>query len=141
MSIRSLVGANNVMSTHIKTQIQAAITRSNHLASIDWNPQKFAAKPRTRWFAVGASNVTPRHFVETLAAAGLLVDNGQLAADVGLVMLSGLFDFVAERDAVYEVTGLVRWLLEHAPDQVVIVTGNVDLSRVMEYEPDRKSVV
>jgi len=72
-----------------------------------------------------------------LGSHDLLREDGYLREDVGLVSIGDHFDFMSHDDKPLAARGRdgmdnLRWLAEHAPDQVVIVMGNHDSARVME---------
>jgi hypothetical protein len=88
-----------------------------------------------RWFAVGDPQTTKAKLFEVLARYDLLDDeNERLRPDVGLVSMGDHFDFPGEPLDVVEREGraILEWLASHSRDQVTILAGNHDLSRVME---------
>lgn len=86
-----------------------------------------------RWFAVGDPQTTKAKLLEVLARYDLL-DGDMLRADVGLVSMGDHFDFPGPPLEVVEREGcaILEWLAKHPRDQVTILAGNHDLSRVME---------
>ena len=92
-----------------------------------------------RWFAAGDPQTTPERFFAVLARHEMLAADGRLRDDVGLVSMGDHFDFHGELAEV-ERAGrtILEWLLSHPAEQVKILAGNHDLSRVMElaYETD-----
>ena len=94
-----------------------------------------ARQPERRWFAMGDPQSSFDRFAAVLERHGLLGDDGMLREDVGLLSIGDHFDYGSGDDV--EVVGregllILRWLAEHAPEQVVILTGNHDLARVQE---------
>lgn len=90
-----------------------------------------------RWYVVGDPQAPARRFMEVLAAHGALGPEGWLAADVGLVSVGDHFDFKEPEGVTVEEVGregetILAWLAAHPPEQVVVLLGNHDLSRVME---------
>lgn len=66
---------------------------------------------------------------------GLLGDHGTLREEVVLVSLGDHYDWGgADRraEAADDAEDLVRWLAHHPPDQVILILGNHDLTRVSE---------
>lgn len=96
------------------------------------------SSPEKRWFAVGDPQTTEERFLSFLERAGVLRDS-RLRPDVGLVSIGDHFDFGKETElAAREGMAILRWLSSHPPDQVLLIAGNHDLSRVTElaYETD-----
>lgn len=95
---------------------------------------------RTRVFAIGDPQTTHRRLLEVLEANDLLGDDGMLAPDVGLISIGDHFDFgltSAQAEMSPDAVGAegvrnVRWLAAHPADQVILIAGNHDLSRVQE---------
>jgi hypothetical protein len=86
-----------------------------------------------RWYAVGDPQTTPERFFAVLDRYDLRAADGRLRDDVGLVSMGDHFDF-ADDAAKAERAGrsILEWLLAHPREQVKILAGNHDLSRVME---------
>lgn len=88
-----------------------------------------------RWFAAGDPQTTPERFFAVLRSHELLDSKGRLRDDVGLVSMGDHFDFHFDGElAEVEQAGrtILEWLLSHSAEQVKILAGNHDLSRVME---------
>jgi len=87
-----------------------------------------------RWFAIGDPQTTSEKFFRVLDHNGLLDDDGWLRAEAGLVSMGDHFDFPGEPLDVVEREGrtILSWLAAHSRDQVIVLAGNHDLSRVME---------
>ncbi len=62
------------------------------------------------------------------------LDGDRLASDVVLVSIGDHFDYDLKNPHVAAQEGLqlLRWLASHSPDQVILMLGNHDASRVME---------
>lgn len=91
-----------------------------------------SVSPEKRWFAVGDPQTTEERFLSFLERAGVLRDR-RLRPDVGLVSIGDHFDFGNETEvAAREGMAILRWLSSHPPDQVLLIAGNHDLSRVTE---------
>jgi hypothetical protein len=102
-----------------------------------WQPRPSDGKHRGRWLAIGDPQTTLKKFLGILEGHGLLDERGALREDVGLVSIGDHFDFPSHEGKTLAETGrdgadILRWLAEHAPDQVVILLGNHDTARVME---------
>ena len=87
----------------------------------------------TRTFVMGDPQAPFAKVLEVLDAHRALAGD-QLAPDVVLVSVGDHFDydFRNPTEAAREGVALVRWLAGHDPDQVVLLFGNHDASRVME---------
>ena len=83
---------------------------------------------------MGDPQTTRERLFRVLDAHGILGDDGMLADDAALISIGDHFDFgSAERGVTgREGLGNLRWLAAHPRDQVVILAGNHDLSRLME---------
>ena len=95
------------------------------------------------WFAIGDPQTTFERFLGILAGQDMLDSQRRLRPEFGLVSIGDHFDFYSHDKKSLDETGrdgieILRWLASHAPDQVVILLGNHDTSRVMElaYESD-----
>lgn len=87
----------------------------------------------SRWFAVGDPQTSRARFFSFLDRAGVLGADGRLLPDVGLVSIGDHFDYGRDaEEAAREGTSILRWLASHPPEQVALIAGNHDLSRVME---------
>lgn len=87
------------------------------------------------WWAIGDPQAPFQHFARILDHHQLLDPDGRLKPDVGLVSMGDHFDYGKDSDL--ERVGangelILLWLAAHPPDQVVILFGNHDLSRVQE---------
>ena len=119
--------------------IQAALALSNRLARSPWRPIAPSGRRRTRWFAIGDLQTSLVRVLEVLDGAGLLGPDGTLEPDVGLISVGDHFDYPGADDSVgRQGMRVLRWLAQHPPDQVIILAGNHDLTRVSElaYETD-----
>lgn len=73
--------------------------------------------------------------LELFERAGVLSEQGTLAADVQLVSMGDHFDWgppSARERATQDAIALVSWLVAHPAEQVVLLLGNHDLARVAE---------
>jgi len=89
------------------------------------------------WFALGDPQASFERVLCVLESNDLLTGEGGLRADVGLVSMGDHFDFHPPdgRDVAWAgEQGLLvlAWLAAHPPDQVAILLGNHDSSRVQE---------
>jgi hypothetical protein len=90
---------------------------------------------RVRTVAIGDPQAPIGRFFEVLWQRGLLGLDGWLAPDVHLVSMGDHFDYGAfEERQVAGLSGLqlLSWLAAHPSDQVTLLAGNHDLSRVGE---------
>jgi hypothetical protein len=91
-----------------------------------------------RHVAIGDPQAPFETFLRVLDRHRLLGDDGRLRADVHLVSMGDHFDYgppsVRER-ATIEGETILSWLASHPPEQVTILVGNHDVSRVMELFP------
>jgi hypothetical protein len=89
---------------------------------------------RRRRFAIGDPQAPFEQFRRILENHKLLSDQGRLADDVALISVGDHFDFSGgtPREVGDEGMKVLTWLAQHPPDQVVILAGNHDLSRVTE---------
>src|SRR6266542_1265035 len=87
--------------------------------------------PRT--FVMGDPQAPFAKVLEVLDCHRALAGD-RLAADVVLVSIGDHFDYDLEHPDVASREGLelLRWLASHDPEQVVLLFGNHDASRVME---------
>lgn len=103
------------------------------LSGTPWRPVPPEGRARSRFRAIGDPQASLEKFLGILDARGLLGPGGRLAPDVGLVSMGDHFDYEAPvEEAARSGLAILRWLAEHPPDQVAILAGNHDLSRVME---------
>jgi hypothetical protein len=114
----------------------AALARSAEIARLPFLLASRDGVARNRWLAMGDPQTTHARLLEVLDRQKLLGDDGMLALDVGLISIGDHFDFGAPHLTAKAIgaEGLrsLRWLAAHPPDQVVILAGNHDLSRVQE---------
>ncbi len=92
-------------------------------------------KPRARHLAIGDPQAPLDTFLAILERHEALGDEGRLRADVMLVSMGDHFDYgkpEQREQATKEGTALLAWLAAHPSDQVEIILGNHDLSRVGE---------
>ncbi|KAI9023364.1 hypothetical protein DFJ74DRAFT_84852 [Hyaloraphidium curvatum] len=97
--------------------------------------------PVRRWLAFGDPQAPFQTLAEALDAHGALADTGWLRQDVGVVSIGDHFDFdspprddpavAAERGR--EGEAVLAWLAAHPPAQTVMLLGNHDAVRVMEF--------
>jgi hypothetical protein len=87
----------------------------------------------TRTFVMGDPQAPFAKTLEVLAVHRAL-DGDRLAKDVVLVSIGDHFDYDLRDPASAAREGLatLRWLASHEPDQVIMLLGNHDASRVME---------
>jgi hypothetical protein len=90
--------------------------------------------PGKRIRVVGDPQTSLERFLCVLDAHELLGVDGFLADDVVLVSIGDHFDYASRDDSDPRRDGLciLRWLAEHAPQQVHLLLGNHDAARVME---------
>lgn len=92
-----------------------------------------AARDR-RWFLLGDPQTTFARVTSLLRGHKLLDEEDRLLDEVGLVSLGDHFDYHGDPAAVgAEGERVLNWLASHSPEQVVILAGNHDLARVMEF--------
>jgi hypothetical protein len=86
-----------------------------------------------RTFAMGDPQAPFAKVLEVLRWHGAL-DGDRIARDVVLVSIGDHFDYDLRNPqvAAREGLALLRWLASHPPEQVVLLLGNHDASRVME---------
>jgi hypothetical protein len=86
-----------------------------------------------QWYAIGDPQTSFERFQAVLDARGLL-DGDRLRGDVGLISIGDHFDYGTSRGDDVAAAGLqiLEWLASHDDEQVVILFGNHDVSRVME---------
>jgi hypothetical protein len=86
-----------------------------------------------RTFAMGDPQAPFAKVIEVLRLHGALAGD-RLAPDVVLVSIGDHFDYDLRNPKLAAGEGLavLRWLASHPPDQVVLLLGNHDASRVME---------
>jgi hypothetical protein len=90
---------------------------------------------RKRHLAIGDPQAPLLKFLEILEHHRLLNDDGRLAPEVMLVSMGDHFDYgkpELREQATQDGTALLSWLAQHSADQVVIILGNHDLSRLGE---------
>ena len=111
----------------------AAVKRAAEIAARPWNPPAPSGRTFARTFAIGDPQSPNENVFAILDRFGALGADGMLRDDVALVSIGDHFDWNGDL-AVAQAHGLrfLRWLAAHPPDQVVILAGNHDLSRVTE---------
>jgi hypothetical protein len=93
---------------------------------------------KRRWLAMGDPQTTFAKVLHILGDHALIDEGtGMLREDIGLVSMGDHFDFHAHGARTLAETSrdgvdTLEWLAKHPPDQVVILMGNHDASRVME---------
>ncbi len=114
--------------------MEHAIERARLLAREPWQPVPPDGRKRTRRVAIGDPQASFTHLARILEEHGLLGDDGLLARSVALVSMGDHFDYTGPsvREVGDEGVKILRWLAAHPEDQVTILAGNHDLSRVME---------
>jgi hypothetical protein len=89
-----------------------------------------------RTFVIGDPQASFDKVLDVLDQHGALAtgDEPRLAADVRLVSIGDHFDYDLHNpvEAGQEGIRILRWLVSHPPEQVILLAGNHDLSRVME---------
>jgi hypothetical protein len=89
-----------------------------------------------RTFVIGDPQATFDKVLDVLDRHGALAtgDEPHLAADVRLISIGDHFDYDLQDPLTAGQEGIrvLRWLASHAPEQVILLAGNHDLSRVME---------
>lgn len=88
----------------------------------------------SRFFAIGDPQGPADALFGVLDRYALLGDDGRLRPDVGLMSMGDHFDYHAKNiaDAGGEGLKILAWLAGHPPNQVPILIGNHDISRVSE---------
>lgn len=91
------------------------------------------ARSMSRCFAIGDPQAPFAKVLEVLERHGALAGD-RLAADVRLISIGDHFDYDFRDPAACAREGLatLRWLASHDPEQVTLLFGNHDASRVME---------
>jgi hypothetical protein len=124
------------MADHAPARVRSAIALASYLVDKPWQPVAAAPRERRRRVAIGDPQTTLEKLLRILDEHGLLGDDGRLDPDVQLLSIGDHFDFdggAATPETIgQEGRRVVRWLAEHPPDQVVLLLGNHDTSRVME---------
>ncbi len=110
------------------------MSRAEQLLHGSWQPVAADGRARSRPVAIGDLQSSFEHVARILHNHSLLGSDGQLAPDVFLISVGDHYDYSgASIEAVgREGQKILRWLAAHPPDQVVILAGNHDLSRVQE---------
>ncbi len=115
-----------------------AASLAAELEAVPWQPRQDAgaredAQPRIR-FAIGDPQASLEKLLAIIDLNGLLGREGFLVEDVSLLSAGDHFDFPGDPATVgREGLRILRWLAEHPPEQVIILAGNHDLCRVMEF--------
>ncbi len=94
-----------------------------------------SGQARKVWLAIGDPQAPLETFFRILEAHAVLGDDGRLKKEVGLVSMGDHFDWgrpERRADATREGPALLAWLAAHPRDQVTIIFGNHDFSRVGE---------
>ena len=114
------------------TPVEKAIAHAHALRAGESRAPAPAHPHRT--VSIGDPQTSSTRLFSALDANGLLGDDGWLRSDVRLVELGDCFDYlVAERDAArVEGVLVLGWFAAHSREQLVMIAGNHDLSRVME---------
>jgi hypothetical protein len=120
-----------------KQRVLRAGERAFHAVENGWQGQARGVGKIQRAFAVGDPQTSAERFFTLLAQADLLDAEGWLRHDVGLVSMGDHFDYKLPPGVTSEASGeegmkILSWLAAHSTEQVVILAGNHDLSRVME---------
>jgi hypothetical protein len=99
--------------------------------------------PKRRVRVVGDPQTSLERFLAVLDAHHLLGVDGFLADDVQLVSTGDHFDYEVHDHTDPRVDGvaILRWLAEHAPNQVVILLGNRDAARVTGDDEQQRRLV
>lgn len=90
--------------------------------------------PQRHWFAVGDPQTSLERLLQVLGRFDLLTPERMLRPAAGLVSIGDYFDFggVTAEAAEREGRLVLGWLASHPPEQVIIIAGNHDISRVAE---------
>lgn len=120
------------MSAHLNVALERArgLARTPFVATSTGRP---AIRPVR--IAVGDPQAPLERFLRILDQHGLLGEGGRLRDDVFLLSMGDHFDWgrVPDRaQATQDGLALLAWLVAHPPDQVGLLAGNHDLSRVIE---------
>jgi hypothetical protein len=104
------------------------------MAEAQWTSPGPDGVRRARWVALGDPQSTFDKLTAILRRHDVLDDDGRVRRDVGLLSIGDHFDFGPTGGPEVGAEGLrfLRWLVSHPPDQVVVLAGNHDLSRVQE---------
>lgn len=86
-----------------------------------------------RWLAAGDPQTSRERFFAVLDRYEMRGTDGKLRPDVGLLSMGDHFDYGADAtESEREGRAILEWLALHPEDQVLVLAGNHDLSRVME---------
>lgn len=88
-----------------------------------------------RDLVVGDPQASAHQFFTILSQHGLIADDGWLEPDVQLTSIGDHFDFGSfeqRREAARSGLAILSWLAAHDSNQVTLIAGNHDLSRVAE---------
>lgn len=117
------------------SRLERTIERAHEAAAASYRGSARAVPRGSRRLAVGDPQAPLPSFLAILDSNGLLGEDGRLLPDVHLVSMGDHFDWggPAERESVAR-SGLtlLAWLAAHPPEQVTLIVGNHDLSRVGE---------
>jgi hypothetical protein len=124
------------LSGGISLRFTAAAERARELIDRPYGEGRPAPLPipGRRVRVVGDAQTSLERFLAVLDAHELLGVDGFLADDVQLVSIGNHFDYPSldGTDPRHDGLCILRWLAEHAPQQVHILLGNHDAARVME---------
>ncbi len=116
-------------------RIQRALDQAHRDAEQPPRTVPAPASPPRRRLAVGDPQAPLETFLRILEGHGALGEDGRLSPEVQLVSMGDHFDWGRPEDrprAIGEGLALLSWLAAHPAEQVVILLGNHDLSRVCE---------
>ncbi|MEZ0230153.1 MAG: metallophosphoesterase, partial [Planctomycetota bacterium] len=115
-------------------RVKAAMSRADELLRAPWRPVSKDGRARARFVAIGDLQSSFEHVARILHNHSLLGGDGHLAPEVFLISVGDHYDYSggAIEEVGLEGQKILRWLAAHPPDQVVLLAGNHDLSRVQE---------
>lgn len=119
------------------SRLKAARSLALRLSKKPWTPPAPDGRKRQKFWVLGDPQAPLDRVLASLDAAGLLGPDGWLRKGAGLLSVGDHFDHALPKgmsveDSAREGLALLQWLASHPPDQVVLLGGNHDLSRVME---------
>ncbi len=116
------------------SRVARAVDRARALANRPWEPVAPVGQPPGRAVLIGDPQTTLHGFLTVLEHHGLLGDDGALRPDISLVSVGDHFDHGTPEVSEARADGLaiLRWLVAHPPDRVIVLLGNHDAARVTE---------
>lgn len=114
------------------SRIERAIANAEAVRAGVEGPKRGDGKRRT--VAIGDPQTSTSRLFGALDHHGMLGDDGWLADDVRVISMGDHFDYFVPERAQGRIEGVLvlGWLAAHPREQVTLIAGNHDLSRVME---------